>query len=480
MRKWVRTRYGRRIFILGVLGVIGALTLAYSPGAVFYAYAKDAPSSPAQTAKEKTTINIQEVQSPGGIRAWLVEDHSVPVISLSFGFKGAGGKMDSAEKQGLAQLASNTLDEGAGPLDSQAFQGELQNLSISLGFQSGRDHFSGSLKTLTRNKDRAFELLRLALTEPRFDAEPVGRMKIANQSRLKRTMSEPDWIAARLQNDRIFEGHAYAQNSGGTLSSLGALTPEDLRGFMKRLGRDNLRVSASGDVSVQELGAILDKIFGGLGKAGLPAQKESALKNAGKTYIYHKDVPQTFIEIAQPGIPRHDPDYHAAQVMNFILGSSGFGSRLTEEVREKRGLTYGIYSYFVDLKETPVFQVSTSTETASTGEVLNLIREEWRKMVETDVSEKELADAKSYLIGSLPLSLTSTDKISGVLLSMLIDDLPIDYLDQREKVIKGMSEGDIRRVAQKVLRADAFTIVLVGKPESVKDAEVITSLPNVE
>ena len=183
-------------------------------------------------ARDKV-LDIEQVTSPGGIKAWLVEDHSVPVIAMQFGFRGVGGALDPVDKQGLSRMLSNTLDEGAGELDSQTFQKELRDLSIGLSFGSDRDDFSGSLKTLSQNKKRAFELTALALTKPRFDEEPVKRMREANQSRIRSSLTDPDWMTARIMNDRAFEGHVYSQNSGGSLSSLEKISPEDLRAFHK-------------------------------------------------------------------------------------------------------------------------------------------------------------------------------------------------------------------------------------------------------
>lgn len=435
----------------------------------------------AEAKVKKKFLDIKEVTSAGGIKAWLVEDHSVPVISLNFSFLNSGSKNDPAEKQGLARLASNTMDEGAGDLDSQSFQKELQNLSISFGFSAGRDHFNGSLKTLTRNKDRAFTLMRLALTKPRFDQEPLQRMLAANQSRIRGSMPEPDWIAARIQNDRIFEGHPYALNSGGTLSSLEKITSEDLKNFHKSLGKNTLRISVAGDISVSELRKILDDVFGALPKVSdKTEEKRFSLANMGKTYLFKKDIPQTIIEISQHGIRRKDENYYSAQVMNFILGSSGFGSRLTEEIREKRGLTYGIYSYFQEYEDTAVFQVSTSTENTKVIDVISLISAEWEKMKNTDVTAKELSEAKSYIIGSLPLSLTSTDSICGLLQSLQLDDLPLDYLDQRTEKINAVTVSDVRKAAQAILNVQEFTTILVGNPSNITNAVAIESLPNVE
>ena len=432
-------------------------------------------------ARDKV-LDIEQVTSPGGIKAWLVEDHSVPVIAMQFGFRGVGGALDPADKQGLSRMLSNTLDEGAGELDSQTFQKELRDLSIALSFGSDRDDFSGSLKTLSQNKKRAFELTALALTRPRFDEEPVKRMREANQSRIRSSLTDPDWMTARIMNDRAFEGHVYSQNSGGSLSSLEKIGPEDLRAYHKNnIGKNNLVVAVSGDMTKEELAATLDNVFGGLPDVTPPAQAaDIALQNMGNVFVFKQEIPQTIVEMMQPGIDRHHPDYQLAQVMNFVLGSSGFGSRLTEEIREKRGLTYGIYSYFLDMKHFDGLQVSTSTETKNTAEMISLVKVEWEKMKNEPISEQELQDAKSYLIGSLPLSLTSTDDIASLLLSLQMDDMPVDYLEQREDKIKNATVADVQRVAKELLDSNKMITVLTGNPENIPGAVTIEKLPNVE
>lgn len=436
-------------------------------------------SGPAQA--RDSLLDIKEVTSDGGIKAWLVEDHSIPVISIQFGFKNAGSYQDPAEKQGLAQLASNTLDEGAGDLGSQEFQKKLRDLSIDLRFQSGRDHFVGSLKTLSRNKEEAYTLTKLAVTQPRFDEEAVERMRAANQSRIRSALSDPSWMAARLVNDKAYEGHPYAQNSGGTLSTLADITPADLKAFAKaRLGKNNLYVAAAGDITKEELKQVIDQVFGSLPDVSLPEAEDIQIRNQGDTYLYKQEIPQTIIEITQQGISREDPDIFTAHVMNYILGGSGFGSRLMEEVREKRGLSYGIYTGFDHLNHADVYSVSTSTATDNVDEVLSLIAQEWTKMTSEPVTEEELESAKAYLIGSLPLSLTSTDNISGLLLRLQINDLPIDYLDIREKGIKKASAKDVQTLAKRLLNHENFLTILVGQPENMDGDEIIEALPNVE
>ncbi|HOO80900.1 MAG TPA: pitrilysin family protein [Alphaproteobacteria bacterium] len=434
---------------------------------------------PAQA--EDGLLDIQEVTSESGISAWLVEDHSIPVIAVKFGWRGAGSARDPEDKQGLARMLSNTMDEGAGSLNSQAFQKELRDLVISLSFSASRDDFTGSLKTLTKNKDRAFELLEMALTKPRFDKEAVERMRQANQSRIRSSLSDPGWMAARLLNDKAFEGHPYALNSGGTLSSLERIESADLKKLHKSvLGRNNLSVAVAGDITAEELAGVLDQVFSDLPDILLDDLANLEIQNAGKTFLYKRDIPQSVVEILQPGIGRDDPRFHSAQVMNFVLGSSGFGSRLTEEIREKRGLTYGIYSYFYDLQHLKGLAVSTSTANENVPEMLKLIKDEFNKMVSSPIGEKELRDAKSYLIGSLPLSLTSTDKIAGLMNSLQLDGRPVDYLDQREKAIEETSIEDIQTLATELLDPEQFITIIVGEPEKLKDVIEVKSLPNVE
>lgn len=442
-------------------------------------------AAPLSGGARATLLDIQEVKSPGGITAWLVEDHSVPVIAFEYAFGGAGSAQDPQDKQGLARMVSNTMDEGAGELDAQAFQKELRDQVITLNFSANRDHFYGSLKTLTKNKDRAFELLTLALTRPRFDAEAVDRMRAANESRIRSSLSDPEWMAARIQNDVAFAGHPYAMNSGGTLSTLPTITAKDLAQFHKSmLGKNNLTLAVAGDITAEELAGRLDEIYGNLPEVEIPEIPGFVLQNQGNIFLHKQDTPQTIIEILQPGIKRKDPEYHTAQVMNFVLGSSGFGSRLMEEIREKRGLTYGIYTALQTMERMETLSVSTSTANANVGEMLNLVRSEFVRMQKKPVTDKEIEDAKSYLTGSLPLSLTSTDKIAGLMLSLRLDGLPMDYLDIREREIHAITADGVEALAKKLLAPESFVTILVGRPEGLPSEamdrlKVIDTLPNV-
>jgi zinc protease len=427
-------------------------------------------------------LDIKEIATTSGITAWLVEDHSLPIISLQFSFKGAGAARDGKDKQGLARLLSNTMDEGAGDLTSQEFQKALSDHSITLRFNSGRDNFGGQLKTLSRYQDKAFKLLKLALNSPRFDAEPVERMRQANLSRIKQSMGDPEWINARIFNDVAFAGHPYALNSGGTLTSLKNITAQDLKNHHQTwLTRDNLRIGVTGDITEDKLKDILNDIFGELPKSSPKNDNQNfTLQNTGKTFVYNKDIPQTIITSALPSIKINDPDYYILRVMNYIYGGGGFGSRLMEEAREKRGLTYGIYSGPMNQDNINIINISTSTKNESTNEMLSIISEEMKTMSNTLVSEDELNSAKSYMTGSMPLSLTSTDKVSGILLNMQLNDRQIDYLDHYKSHINAVTREDIQRVAKNLLTPNKLLTVMVGQPENLDNIETIESLPNVE
>jgi zinc protease len=427
-------------------------------------------------------LPIREMKTPGGISVWLVEDHTLPIIAMQFLFLDSGTALDPADKQGLARLLSNTMDEGAGDLDSQAFQKALGDNSITLTFNAGRDGFGGKLSTLSRNGERAFDLLALAMNSPRFDDEAVARMRDGNLTRIKSSLSEPDWMAARLLNDRAYENHPYGKNSGGTLSSLGRITPQDLRDFKnKYLTQDRLLITVVGDVKADTLGPIIDKIFGKLPAKG-PAVviPDTNVSNGGKIYLFEQNIPQTMVEIMLPAVDNKDKDYYAQQVLNYIYGGAGFGSRLMEEAREKNGLTYGIYSGVQDQRHNDSMTISTSTKNGSAVQVLDIIRAEMLRLQNEPVNAKELEDAKSYIIGSMPLSLTSSGQIAEMMMTLRERGLPADHLDTVAAKIRSVSAEDIQRVAKRVLKPETMVTVLVGKPENLENVEMVKELPNVQ
>jgi zinc protease len=432
---------------------------------------------------QASLLNIQEVTSPSGIKAWLVEDKTVNLITIKFLFKGVGARNDPPEFQGLSRLLSNTLDEGAGDLDSTEFQSQLNKYSIGLSYSTGRDDFYGSLKTLTKYDDVAFDLLKLSLTKPRFDSDAVTRMIDSNKSRILQDMTDPEWMAARIQNDALYKNHPYGLNSGGTLSSLEKITPQLLRDKLSsQLTKDRLLVSVVGNISPKELAVVLDKIFSDLpnSKAALLLPKEINLTKTPQSVLYKHEMPQTILSLTSQGISHSDPDYFAAEVLNQIFGGGGFGSRLTEVIREQKGLTYGIYSSSSEMDAVTDFSIDTTLQNQNVAKVLNEIQSQMNFMKDKTVSNDELLKAKSFLMGSLPLNLTSTSKIADMLLSFQQFGLPKNYLDIRKQNIAKVTAADIQRVAKRVLNYNNFTIVAVGQPQNFKSTTIYTELPNVK
>ena len=412
-------------------------------------------------------IEIQRVVSPGGIEAWLVEDHKNPIITLSASFEG-GAAADPEGKEGLAVLTSSLLDEGAGSYDSDAFRRKLEDLVIGLGFSAGQDNFGASLQTLTENTDTAFELLRLAMTEPRFDAEPVERIRAQIIAGLKRSENRPQTIASRVWWQAAFPDHPYGRPSRGTVESVGRVTTEDMKAFAKRvLTRSGMKIGVVGDITPERLGTLLDRTFGALPETGVSIPPVPAKPAAiGETFVVESPVPQSVVVFGHRGIARDDPDRFAAAILMEVM-AGGFGSRLTEEIREKRGLTYGIYAYTLPLEDTELVMGGVSTRNDKVAETVGLVREIWAEMAANGPTEEEVSDAKTYLNGSFPMRLTSSRPIAGLLVSLQRNGRPIDYLDGRVERINAVTMADLKRVAKRLFLADELTFSVVGQPKGV-------------
>jgi len=404
----------------------------------------------------------------GDLEAWLVEDHLNPMIAVSIAFLG-GAALDPSGKEGLARMTASVLDEGADDMDSQAFQLRLEELSITLQFDAGRDTFGGTLRTLTGNRDEAFALLKQALTAPRFDPEPVARMKSQLQALLRRQAENPGSIANKRFFSTVFPDHPYGRPVGGTEQSIAAITVDDMRTFVaERLTRDNLVIGVAGDITPDELSRLLTSTFAELPEKAAPngvpnteAEAEAAI------VVVEQPARQSAIIFGQRGLKRDNPDYYAATVMNRILGGGGFTSRLYQEVRDKRGLAYSVRTSLVPLAHAGLIVGSAGTANERAGETIEVVRDQWRRMAEEGATAEELADAKTYLVGSFPLRFTSNGSIAGILAAMQIYDLGIDYLDRRNALMEGVTLDDVNRVAEDVLDPSALTMIVVGEPEGL-------------
>jgi zinc protease len=419
---------------------------------------------------EADATQIERVVSPGGIEAWVVREPS-PLIAVDFAFAG-GSEQDPPDKLGLASLAADLWSDGAGDLDAKAFHSKLENKSIGLSFGAGRDRVRGSLRTLTVNRDEAFDYLRLALTAPRFDADAVERTRAQLISRLERQSTSPNDIASRTWWQAAFPDHPYGRPTAGTPDSIARITIDDLKSFTRRvLARGKLKVSVVGDIAPAEVGALLDRTFG-----TLPAEPDLApvadvlMQGLGRRIVVPLDVPQAVVTFGTRGIARSDPDFMAAYIVNHILGGGSFSSRLYREVREKRGLAYGVSDSLTWFDHAAVLVGGTATRSAVTGEAIGIIEQEIHRLAEAGPLEQEVADAKSYLEGSYALGLDTSAKVAGQLVQMQLDNLGIDYIDRRAGLIDAVTLADTKRVAKRLLDA-GLLVTVVGKPQGVTSTQ---------
>ncbi len=409
---------------------------------------------------------VEEVVSPGGVRAYLVTERSVPFLSLELRFR-AGAVFDPPDRAGLAHMAAGLLDEGAGPYDSQAFQRELQDNAIKLACEVDHDDLAIRLKTLTATREHAFELLRLALTEPRFDPEPVERIRAQVLADLRRRESDPGYVASRAWYARAFDGHGYGRPVRGTPETIARIRREDLRALVaERLARSELAIGVAGDVDAEELAPLLDRTFGALPERPSRPEVPPTAPSLGDTVVVPMPIPQSVVTFGRPGLRPADPDYHAATIANYVLGGGGFASRLMEEVREKRGLAYSVYTYLADMALSPLWLGGVATSNERVAQSIEIVRAEVAKLADGTIEERELADAKTYLTGSFPLRLSTNDQLARVLLGMMVHGLGRDYLERRNALVEAVGFEDLRRVCRR-LYDGALLVAVAGKPEGL-------------
>ncbi len=421
----------------------------------------------AVSAAPALATNIERVVSPGGIEAWLVHEPAVPLIAVDFAFAG-GAVQDPAGKSGTANLVAALLDEGAGDLDSKAFQDRLERKAIELSFRAERDTLRGRMRTLVENRDEAFDLLRLSLTAPRFDVADVELNRAQLLSKLRRETTSPGDIASRRWWETAFEGHPYGRPVNGTLESVPNITVADLQAYSHRvLARQNLKIAVVGDIDADTLKPLLDRVFGALPeKADLAPVDNVAPRGLGRRIVVSLDVPQAVVDFGGAGIARKDPDFMAAYIVNHILGGGSFSSRLYQEVREKRGLAYSVSESLIWLDHAALFVGGTATRADRTAETLDVIQREIHRLGESGPTAAELAEAKNYLNSSFALNLDTSSKIASLLVQFQLDDLGIDYIDKRSAMIGAVTLDDARRVAKRLLDG-GLLVTVVGKPEGV-------------
>jgi zinc protease len=425
------------------------------------------------TSSHAAALNIVEVTSAKGVKAWLVEDEKLPLVAMKFAFRG-GVEQDPIDRQGLSHLLADMLTEGAGEKDATGLQLSLANNSISIGFKASRDAFEGSLKSLKENQGLAFNLLRDILMRPRFDNDALAYAKRRQAAAIRSSLGDPAWQARFALFGAIYGDHPYSYRSLGSLESLQRIGADDLRAAStSRLAKDNLILAVAGAISPKELAIVLDRVFGNLpDHAKLTPIPTAQWPDRRPWMLIRRDGTQTNLLWATPGPARLDPDYDAAEIANYILGGGGFASRLMKTLRDENGMTYGVGTGLMTADHSNLVMGSMAADNARTAEAIKLIQQTWADFFENGPSDEEIEKAKDYLSGSLALRLSSTDAIAEFLLQLQEEGLGKDYLDRQSGLLRRVTKQDIRRALDKWFNPNAAVFSMAGQPDGVDSASV--------
>ena len=419
----------------------------------------------------RAAVDIQTVTSPGGITAWLVQEENIPFTALEIRFRG-GTSLDPVDKGGAVNLMTALIEEGTGDLDSQGFAAARDSLAASFSFSSDSDTVAVSAQFLTENRDQAVDLLRQAITAPRFDADAIERVRGQVLAGLRSDAKDPEAIAGNLFRTKAFGDHPYGRDGDGTIDSVTALTRDDLvDAHQATLARDRVFVAAAGDISPEELGLLLDTLLGGLPETGAPQIGRADVALTGGVTVEPFPGPQSVILFGHSGIKRDDPDFFAATILNEVLGGSGFSARLMTEVREKRGLTYGIGTSLVGYDQAELVMGQAAVGNARVAEAVQVIRDEWVRIATTGISDEELAKTKTYLTGAYPLRFDGNGPLATIMVNMQLIGLPSDYPKTRNDKVNAVTAEDVQRVAKTLFRPDDLRFIVVGEPEGLASSD---------
>jgi zinc protease len=317
--------------------------------------------------------------------------------------------------------------------------------------------------TLSENANEAFHLLGLALTKPRFDADAIARVRAQIVAALQQEDEDPPNVASKGFSGTFFGDHPYGHPINGTLASVAHINRTDIRTFQRtHWVRNGLRIAISGDADPKTLKMLIGSAFGQLAEKWPPPVPSVEHDGAPGLHVMPMPVPQPTAIFGLPGILRSDRDFIPAYVANYVLGGGGFSSRLMREVREKRGLTYGISTSLDTLRKAGLFAGQVATRGGAMRQTIDVVRTTMKDFSENGATDKELADAKTYITGSFPLSLSSNVGIANQLGAFQRVGLPIDYISKRNALINAVTLDDVKRVAKRLFSPEKLTIVIGG------------------
>ncbi len=437
-------------------GLILALVMLFAPLPAF-----------AQAARADYAVNVERVVTPGGIEAWLVSDSTVPMIVLRVYWRG-GAALDPPDRIGLTGMAADLMTEGAGPYDANAFKQRLEELNMSLSFSAGSDGVGMNLTTLSENRDAAFEMARLALASPRFDAAPLERARRQILVGIRQRDTNPSYLAWLAVDQTLYPDHPYARRA--SREGVQAVTRNDLVQRARTMfARDRMQITLVGDIDAASAARLLDETFASVPvSAPIETPPQAELGAPAPLIVRDLPQPQSLILFVGSGIQDEDPDWIPLAVANYILGGGGFSSRLTAEVRERRGLVYGVGTGPSVREHVALIRGSAQTENGNVAEALAVIRAEMARLVADGATQAEVDDAITYITGSFALDLDSNVKTANVVHAYQTAGRDIGYINRRNALIRAVTREDVNRVIRRLFAPENFTFVVVGQPEGLE------------
>lgn len=462
--------------VKGLLGASALLALTgcstiqgwFSPAPEAPALAAPAEPALAVTVHKGEFAEIQQFVTPGGVSVWLVSEPSIPILAVQMAWKG-GTSSDPDGLQGLGELVTYNMNEGAGDLDSLGFQTAMEDLNMDFSCAAGAEWTTCSISTLTENAGGAMSLVASAFAAPRFDEGPFERFLREKEVGLKTRETNPNYLAWRAGAKALYPDHPFAREVSA--ESLAALTPDLARQHMRALmTKDRLLVTAVGAVTPEELAPLIDEVAAGLPQTGalVPVEPIDLAAVPATEIIVPLEQPQSLVRFTGPGISRDNPDFFPAFVLNYTLGAGSFESRLMKTLRVEKGLTYGISTSIDPGPTLKTWSGGGQTKNESAGEFIAGIKSELTKFVESGVTEQELADAKAYLTGSYPLGFDSNAKIASQMMGVRQENLGVDYFDRRNALVNAVALEDVNRVAKTYLDPARYSFFVVGQPQGIE------------
>lgn len=417
-----------------------------------------------------SALEVKKEVLPNGLKVIYVERHNLPIVIVNLTIKASSLDEDD-KKAGTAYLTSTMLREGTKKRTSSEISDEIEFLGASLSSSVNSDYTSLSLSILKKDIEKGFELFSDVLLHPTFPEDELKRKKELLRGSLKQKEQDPSFVASKEFIKEVYGDHPYGRLLTGTPETIENIQRQDIINFYNSYYTpDNAFLVVAGDITKEELDGLIKKYLyeWQTKRKGVAQKKALEVNKTKKIKVIDKDVSQANIIFGHIGVSRDNPDYYAITVMNYILGGGGLTSRLMKTIREEMGLTYSIYSSFTANMESGHFEIEVQTKNENASTVIKEIINHIEKIKKEPVSEQELEDAKSFLIGSFPRRLETTKRVTEFLSAVEFYNLGDDYMEKYPKYIQNVTLEDVLRVAKKYLNTDNFVLVVVGNKKNLR------------